>query len=133
MRTEIGLVTVLADDVEKMADFYSDVLGFKKKNVTDDYVEFESENVRFAICARETLLELSGHSSYDMDKQGQSFELAFRLPSTEAVDKSYDEIIQKGAIPIREPHDTPWMRRTAMFADPEGNIHELYGPRMDEE
>lgn len=133
MQTEIGLITVLADDVDEMANFYSEVLGFEKNYITDDYVEFESENVRFAVCARSTLLELSGHSSYEQDKQGQSFELAFRLPSTEAVNKSYDEIIQNGAVPIREPHDTPWMRRTAMFADPEGNIHELYGPRMDKQ
>lgn len=133
MKTEIGLVTILADDVDEMADFYTEVLGFQKNYVTDDYVEFESQNVRFAICARETMYELSDHYSYNQEKQGQAFELAFRLPSTEAVNTGYDEIIKKGAIPVREPHDTPWKRRTAIFADPEGNIHELYGPRMDEE
>ncbi|TFF68222.1 glyoxalase [Candidatus Thorarchaeota archaeon] len=132
MKTRIGLVTVLADDVQELADFYSSVLGFEKNYVTDDYVEFESEDVRFAICARSTMHRLSDHESYTMHRSGQSFELAFPLPSSEAVNDAYWEIVQAGATPIREPHETPWKRRTAMFADPEGNIHELYGPRTDE-
>ncbi|TFG10668.1 glyoxalase [Candidatus Thorarchaeota archaeon] len=132
MKTRIGLVTVLANDVKGLADFYSSVLGFGKDYTTDDYVEFESEGVRFAICARSTMHRLSNHESYTREREGQSFELAFPLPSSEAVDETYEEIIQAGATPIRAPHDTPWMRRTAMFADPEGNIHELYSPRTDE-
>ncbi len=132
MKTRIGLVTVLANDVEEVASFYSSVLGFEKNYITEDYVEFESEGVRFAICARSTLHGLSNHESYRRERGGQSFEHAFPLPSSEAVDEGYHEIIQAGATPIREPHDTPWMRRTAMFADPEGNIHELYGPRTAE-
>lgn len=132
MKTRVGLVTVLADDVDKMADFYSSVLGFEKNYVAADYVEFESEGVRFAICARSTMHRLSNHESYTRERSGQSFELAFPLSSSEAVDDTYEEIVQAGAIAIREPHDTQWMRRTAMFANPEGNIHELYGPRTDE-
>ncbi|MFO7837691.1 MAG: VOC family protein [Candidatus Thorarchaeota archaeon] len=131
MKTRIGLVTVLTDNVQELAEFYSSVLGFKESYTTDDYVEFENEGVRFAVCARSTMHQFTNHDSYKQKRQGQSFELAFPLPSSKAVEEAYKEIVKKGALPIHEPHDTPWMRRTAMFADPEGNIHELYGPRTD--
>ena len=39
---------------------------------------------------------------------------------------AYDEIIEKGAIPVSLPSMMPWGRMTAFFADPDGNIHELY-------
>ena len=38
----------------------------------------------------------------------------------------YAEIVARGAVPIHSPADMPWGQRTAMFADPDGNIHELF-------
>ena len=66
------------------------------------------------------------HYSFREDKKGQSFELAFPLDSFEEVDKAYDELISKGATPIASPANMPWGQRTAFFADPDGNIHELF-------
>lgn len=42
------------------------------------------------------------------------------------VDESFTMIISKGATSIREPQNMPWNQRTALFADPDGNIHEIF-------
>jgi catechol 2,3-dioxygenase-like lactoylglutathione lyase family enzyme len=132
MKGKIGLVTVLTDDVPSMRAFYRDVLGFVVREDLGNYVEFANEGVRFAICTREVMLEGTDHPSYRATRAGQAFELAFPLDSPAEVDRAYDEIVSKGATPIKEPEVMPWGRRTAFFADPEGNIHELYSLKPGE-
>lgn len=126
MIPRIRLISIMTEDVPKLVRFYKDVLGFTSDDEEGDYVELEYDGVRFAICSRKLGYELSGHESYRKKAEGQSFELAFWLPTKEEVDTTYLEITQNGATPIMEPHDMPWGQRTALFADPDGNIHEIY-------
>lgn len=126
MIPKISLITILTDDIEKMLKFYKEVLGFTSEDESGDYIEFNHDGVRFAICSRKLGYDLSGDESYRAEKSGQSFELAFWVPNKEEVDKVYDELIEKGATPIKRPVDMPWGQRTGLFADPDGNIHEIY-------
>jgi lactoylglutathione lyase len=59
-------------------------------------------------------------------KLGQSVELAFKVETPDEVDTTYTKIIHKGATPIKSPEDKPWGQRAAFFADPDGNIHEIF-------
>lgn len=124
MKAEINLITIWTDDVEKMKDFYTGVIGFEAINDLGDYVEFQSNGVRFAICNRSVMVGFS--QEYMKKPSGQTFELAFPCDSKEDVDKSYDRLVSLGAVPVHKPQDMPWNQRTALFADPEGNIHELF-------
>ena len=126
MEAQIALITILTDDVSRLAKFYHQVLGFKIKQDLGQYVEFESPGVRFAICARTVLFSVSQHPSYQQAHSGQAFELAFPMENPAAVDQRYMEIVLGGAIPVQTPADMPWGQHTAMFADPDGNIHELF-------
>ena len=126
MEPKIALITILTDDVPKLKAFYHTVLGFPIAQDLDQYVEFESPGVRFAICARSVLYAVSQHPSYQQTHIGQAFELAFPLGTPAAVDQAYMEIVLLGAIPVQTPADMPWGQHTAMFADPDGNIHELF-------
>lgn len=126
MLNHISLITILTDDVPRLVAFYRDALGFAPKQDMGSFVEFESEGVRFAICARSILLEASGHASYSEARRGHAFELAFPCASPADVDRAYADILTKGATPVHAPGDMPWGQRTAMFADPDGNIHELF-------
>lgn len=122
----IGLVTVLADDVDAMKAFYGGVLGFETVEHLGSYVEFRSEGVRFAVCARDVMFTHTGHPSYVEETYGQRFELAFPAATPEEVDRLYGELVERGATPVKPPETMPWGRRTAFIADPEGNIHEVY-------
>ncbi|QOR67896.1 VOC family protein [Cytobacillus suaedae] len=127
MKAQISLITILTNDVPVMKNFYNVVLGFEIKNDMDNYVEFSSEGVRFAICNREIMTGVTGgHPSYKDSKSGQAFELAFPCESPEDVQKTFDEIISKGATPVKAPATMPWGQTTAFFADPDGNIHEIF-------
>jgi catechol 2,3-dioxygenase-like lactoylglutathione lyase family enzyme len=122
----IALITVLADDAPTLARFYRDVLGFQVANDLGQYVEFAHEGVRFAICARNVMANATQHPSFKLPGSGQAFELAFPLDTPEALDRAYAEIIAGGATPVASPAVMPWGQKTAFFADPEGNIHELF-------
>jgi lactoylglutathione lyase len=126
MQPRIDLVTIVTEDVPRLAAFYRDVLGFAVATEMDSYVEFESDGVRFSICAREVMHEATGHDSFTRPASGQRFELAFPVPAAEAVDSTYAQLVARGATPVKEPADMPWNQRTAFFADPDGNIHEIF-------
>ncbi|MGM0508577.1 MAG: VOC family protein [Fusobacteriota bacterium] len=124
MKAKISLVTIWTDNIEPMTRFYCEIMGFKVKNDLGMYIELENEGVRFAICKRKVMYDYS--SEYKKDSYGQKFELAFPCENVEDLDESYKELIEKGATPIEEPQNMPWGQRTALFADPDGNIHELF-------
>jgi len=126
MKPKIAMVTILSDNVPLLVQFYRDVLGFDVKLEQGEFVEFESEGVRFAVYPRPMMQEWTDDSSFKEPVSGHSFELAFPLDTPEGVDATYAEIVKRGAKPIKAPADMPWGQRTAFFADPDGNIHELF-------
>lgn len=124
MKTEIGLITIWTNNIEEMKAFYNDVMGFNIKSDLGRYVEFESSKVRFSICDRTVMVDFS--KEYEKKASGQAFELAFPCDCPEDVDKSFEKLVNFGAVPIQEPKDMPWKQRTALFSDPDGNIHEIF-------
>jgi lactoylglutathione lyase len=126
MLNQIALITLLTDDVPRLTAFYRDVLHFEVKQNLGVYVEFHNDGVRFAVCARSILHDASSHASYAEAHHGQCFELAFPCAGPAEVDRMYAEIVAQGATPVHVPADMPWGQRTGMFADPDGNIHELF-------
>lgn len=127
MEPRIALITIICEDVPAVVQFYRDLLGFTVIQDLGVYVEFASPGVRFAVCNREVLLQASGgHAEYQKTRQGQPFELAFPCGSPEEVDAEYARLTAAGAVGITPPADMPWGQHTALFADPAGNIHELF-------
>lgn len=127
MKPQIDAVGCHTSNLAGMKDFFTKVLGFEVIfEMPGNYVEFKNEGVRFAISTHEVMTQATGHESFAQNKQGQVLELMFRCDDATEVDQSYANIIEKGAAPIKAPADMPWGQRTAFFADPDGNIHELF-------
>ena len=124
MKAQISLVTIWTNDIEKMKNFYSQVLEFKIEGDLGGYVEFENNGVRFAICTRDVMYAYS--SEYRKESTGQGFELAFPCENPRDVDESFKKLVSAVAVAVHEPEDMPWNQRTAFFADPDGNIHEIF-------
>ena len=53
------------------------------------------------------------------------FEIALYVDTFEEVDKSFAEVVSKGATPVLEPETEKWGQRTCYIADPEGNLIEI--------
>jgi lactoylglutathione lyase len=124
LKVKINLITIWTDHIDKMKNFYNQILGFKIENDLGNYIEFENDGVRFAISMRDVMYDYS--KEYERKVIGQSFELAFPCESPSGVDETYTQLVAWGAVPIHEPQNMPWNQRTALFADPDGNIHEIF-------
>ena len=124
MKAQINLITIWTNDIDKMKEFYNVVLGFRIESDLGNYVEFENDGVRFAICMRDVMYGYS--SEYRKESLGQGFELAFPCENPNDVDESFNMLICNGATSVHEPQDMPWNQRVALFADPDGNIHEIF-------
>ncbi len=126
MKPRIDLITIWTADITAMRAFYADVLGFPVITNQGSYIEFASEGVRFAICDRAVMRGMLGEGDFSTVPSGQIVELAFACDSPARVDDSYVDLIARGAAPVQPPANMPWGQRTAFFADPDGNIHEIF-------
>ena len=61
--------------------------------------------------------------------QSPGVQLAFRVEPDE-VSQCYEQLVQKGVTILDPPADQPRGHRTVYFADPEGNILEVYAERV---
>ncbi|MGP6171626.1 VOC family protein [Microbacterium sp. A204] len=120
-------ITVLADDVATLADFYEIALGWEVEVREEAYVAFGGQGVRVAIFSRPLMSgNTDGHPAYAMRFTGQAFELNLQCDSADEVERRYDQLVAAGATPTGRPALREWDQFTGFFADPEGNIHSLF-------
>lgn len=117
---QLTYVIVLCDDMARMKAFYRDLFAFA--------VDSESET-SLALRAGSVLLALRQRTRW-YDGQGVRPELpgvqiAF-LVSPPEVDHCYAQLVAKGVQILEPPTDQPRGHRTVYFADPEGNMLEIY-------
>lgn len=84
MKARLEGITVLADDVTALADFYRSALGFDTVIVEDHYVEFENSGVRLAICSKPLMADNTNrhHSFVEGRKEGNIHSLFAVNPPT---------------------------------------------------
>ncbi len=123
---QMDLIGIITDAIDDMKRFYADALGLRIVEDLGKYVEFEGASIRFAICERQVMSETVGDATYDRPHTGQAFELAFKCDTAADVDQAYQGLIDQGARPIKPPSAMPWGHYTGFFADPDGNIHEVF-------
>lgn len=126
MKAQINMIGIITNNFDAMKNFYNETLGFKILMELESYVEFKSEGVRFAISTGEVMHQATGEKGYLETRAAHKFELAFKCDNTQAIDSDFQKLIEKGAKEIKAPTNMPWGQRTAFFADPDGNIHELF-------
>ncbi len=124
MIPNIALITIWTDQFQVMKNFYHKVMGLYIKTEHENYLEFEHNKVRFAICDRKVMKEAS--PEFEKKADGVSFSLAFPCFKPEHVDITYERLVKHGAGAVASPQNMPWNQRMALFSDPEGNIHEVF-------
>lgn len=113
-------------DMDKMISFYRDVLNFEIKDDGDtSNVYLIKDGVLFLLYRRSDFEAMTNSKfEYVKNKNGH-FEIALEVENYTSVDKTYEEVIKKGALSIMKPTTEPWGQRTCYIADPEGNIIEI--------
>jgi predicted enzyme related to lactoylglutathione lyase len=126
MNTHFDMLGIFVNDISKMVAFYRDVMGVDIEwNGEGPYAEFKHEGIRFSMYSRKELPKLLGQTPEFPKRLNGTFELAINVGEPDNVDIKYHEIISKGGMIIYPPRDEPWKMRSAMIADPEGNIIEI--------
>ena len=119
---------LLVGDIDRMASFYRDVLGFKTDWNGGDFAEFETANGRttlFMYSRREFVKTI--REDYVPPKGiNQSFEIALWLPSFADVDAEYERLSKLNvSFPCGAPTTFDFGIRNFYVADPEGNLLEI--------
>jgi catechol 2,3-dioxygenase-like lactoylglutathione lyase family enzyme len=113
-------------DMGKMIAFYRDVLGFEiKEKGTTSNVYLIKDGTLFLLYSRNDFEKMTDRSyEYTKGVNGH-FEIALSVASYHDVDQTFQEVVQKGAVPVLPPTTEPWGQRTCYITDPEGNLIEI--------
>jgi len=117
---ELGYVIVLCDDIIRMKEFYRGLFEFPVDSETDESLALRVGSVLLGLRKRTRNYDGRGGGA-----ESPGLQLAF-LVSPAEVDACYEVLQAKGVRILDPPTDQPRGHRTVYFADPEGNILEVY-------
>jgi len=115
----LNYVVLLCEDTARMRSFYHEILGFPIERDGEDWVEMRVGAVLLTLRTR--------GRPYDGVKPAGAagVQLAFRVEPAE-VAICHRELLQMQVKILEAPRDRDYGHRTLFFADPEGNILEIY-------
>jgi predicted enzyme related to lactoylglutathione lyase len=126
-KLKFDLIGLFVENIQNMVEFYRDVIGIECDwDGKGPYAEFKHEGIRFSMFERKELPHILLGQTPDYPKKlNGTFELAINAGKPENVDILFDQIIAKGGKLVYPPRNEPWKMRSAMLADPEGNMIEI--------
>ncbi len=122
MEPRISVLTIGADDLNAMKNFYGQVLGWTTVAENNDIVFYKLNGFLLSICDRKMLADFIG-----VDPNGQGFRsvtIGYNVDSQEEVLELYDQLKDKVKI-LKPPTAPPFGGLFFYFADIEGNILEI--------
>jgi len=126
MKVKFNMIGLFVEDLPKMVQFYKEIIGLAIDwDGTGPYAEFTHEGIRFSMYERKELTKLLGQPPSFPTGINGTFELAINVGEPVNVDAMYHRLISGGAQAIYAPRNEPWKMRSAMIADPEGNLLEI--------
>ena len=130
MEQRISLITLGANDVQLLTQFYVDVFGWERLPTSNQEISFFQLNgFQLGIFGRQALAEDAQVSASGSGFKG--FSLAYNLESQAAVDTLFEELKSKNVTIRKEPEDVSWGGYSGYIADPEDNLWEIaYNPYM---
>lgn len=126
-KVHIG-VGVLAGNMDKMVQFYRDILGFQTQWNGEPFADFETASGELSLFmySREEFVKAIGEDYIPPKGINQTFEIALWLTSFAEVDLEYERLSKLGVqFPTGEPITYPFGIRNFYVDDPEGNLLEI--------
>lgn len=117
---QLTYVIVLCEDLDRMKAFYRDLFAFPVASESATDMAFRVGSVLLGLRKR-----TRGYDGRGVRSELPGVQLAF-LVSPAEVDLCYEQLVAKGVTILDPPTDQPRGHRTVYFADPEGNLLEIY-------
>lgn len=117
---QLNYAIVLCEDLEGMKAFYRGLFAFPIDSESETGLTFRAGSVLLSL--RQRTRDYDGHG---VRPQLPGVQLAF-LVSPPEVDACYRQLVELGVPILDPPADQPRGHRTVYFADPEGNMLEIY-------
>jgi catechol 2,3-dioxygenase-like lactoylglutathione lyase family enzyme len=118
---ELVNTCLITNDVEKLANFYEPVLGFKAKRSGEDYAEFHTDRGVLAIFSAKAQEKYIPGSTKAARNEG--IVLEFRVDD---VDQEYLRLQSLVKTWVKPPTTQPWGTRSIYFRDPDGNLVDFF-------
>ncbi|MFC4651476.1 VOC family protein [Lactococcus nasutitermitis] len=121
-------------DLASMVAFYRDMLGFTTDwDGNPEHADlFDSEtDFRLMLSNQRFVEELVGEKATET-RLNLRMEQAFAVASHAEVDEKFVQFSTAGVTIISDPVTYPWGQRAFYFADPEGNLSEIFAYPEDE-
>lgn len=117
---QLSYVIILCEDMERMKEFYRQLFAFPVDSETETSLTFRAGSLLFSLRQRTRPYDGRGVRA---DLPG--VQIAF-LVAPEEVEICYSQLVEMGVEILDPPADQPRGHRTVYFADPEGNMLEIY-------
>jgi catechol 2,3-dioxygenase-like lactoylglutathione lyase family enzyme len=123
MEQRLSIITIGADSLQAMRNFYVEKFGWKPVAENKDIIFFKLNGFLFGLYGRKELAAFCNTSP-----EGSSFRpltLAYMVDSKQAVEELYNTVKSRGIRIVKEPEVPPIGGYYFLMADVEGNIWEV--------
>jgi catechol 2,3-dioxygenase-like lactoylglutathione lyase family enzyme len=117
---QLTYVIILCEDLDRMKAFYRGLFAFEVDSESETGLALRAGSVLLALRKR-----TRGYDGSGLRTDLPGVQIAF-LVSPAEVDLCYDQLVAAGVEILDPPTDQPRGHRTVYFADPEGNMLEVY-------
>ncbi len=124
MLDKLTATVIFVDDLKTCTTFYENFLGLESLFTDEVSAAYKMEGHDFVLLETPAAIEMVGEDALSLGK-GVAHRIMLCV-GVEDVDASYKSLTAKGLTFLKPPKSQDWGRRTAYFADPEGNIWELW-------
>lgn len=122
MQQRLSFITLGVADLDRSADFYTNVLGWEPFQKNGGIVMYMLNGVVLSLFPQHELME---DAKCKEDAKGSRFTLAQCLPSVEEVDAFFAQLRQQGVTITKAPEKVFWGGYSGYFADPDGHLWEI--------
>jgi lactoylglutathione lyase len=119
---EIEVITLFSEDLTKSIRFYKDVFGLETLYRDDVCEVMKLGNLAINVLKSANSPTLVEPARVASPGAGSALIFTIKVKDANAV---CAELAAHGVTLINGPIDRPWNRRTAAFADPDGNVWEI--------
>lgn len=124
MFRKISATVLIVQDLERCMQFYRDILGLEVVFSDPNSFAFRMEGQDFLLLDEAAAAQEISEAAVAVG-QGAGRRVMLCV-GVDDVNAAYEGLTAKGVSFIKPPIDQPWGRRTTYFADPEGNLWEMW-------